>query len=67
MSELAWYPAALAVPVPPLGLIADTGTFRERALIYELNVWLPRLAAGTTAPDQGYPTIRNVEIRNLAP
>jgi predicted amidohydrolase len=48
-------------------LVADTGTFRERALIYELNMWLPRLAADTTAPDQGYPTIRNVEIRNLAP
>ena len=48
-------------------LIGDTGTFRERALIYELNMWLPRLAADTTAPDQGYPTIRNVELRDLAP
>ena len=48
-------------------LVADTGTFRERALIYELNMELPRLAADTTAPDQGYPTIRNVKIRDLAP
>jgi predicted amidohydrolase len=48
-------------------LVADTGTFRERALIYELNMELPRLAADTTAPDQGYPTIRNVKIRDLTP
>ncbi len=48
-------------------LIADTGTFRERALVYDLNMRLPRLSADTTAPDQGYPTIRNVKLRDLAP
>ncbi len=48
-------------------MIADTGTFRERALVYELNMRLPRLAAETTAPDTGYPTIRNVKLRDLAP
>lgn len=48
-------------------LIADTGTFRERALVYDLNMRLPRISADTTAPDSGYPPIRNVKLRDLAP
>jgi predicted amidohydrolase len=47
-------------------LVADTGTFRERALVYDLNMRQPRLPADTAAPDQGYPTIRNVKVRDLA-
>ncbi len=61
-----------AAPKPPRKqlaynyMIADAGTFRERALVYDLNMRLRRLSADTTAPDEGYPTIRNVKLRDLA-
>lgn len=48
-------------------MVGDAGTFAERALTYELNMWMTRAPDATNAPDQGYPTIRNLEVVDLAP
>ncbi len=50
----------------PDEFLAPGSTAAEKPLRKQL-AYSPRLAADKTAPDQGYPTIRNVEIRNVAP
>lgn len=46
-------------------MVADAGTFAERVLTYEANMWMTRAPDSTNAPDQGYPTIRNIEVLEL--
>ena len=46
-------------------MVADTGAFGAKMLLYDLNMWFDRVAYDTTAPDQGYPTIRNIKIVDL--
>jgi predicted amidohydrolase len=46
-------------------LVGDVGAFREGLLVYELNLRLNREPATANAPDQGYPTIRDVHVVDL--
>jgi hypothetical protein len=48
-------------------LIAFISPGKEGALMYDLNLRLIRTPAETNAPDQGYPTVRNVKTILLAP
>jgi hypothetical protein len=41
-------------------LIAHIPPGKEGVLIYDLNLRLIRTPSETNAPDQGYPTIRNI-------
>ncbi len=47
-------------------MVGNAGTFGERMLTYELNMWMTRAPDATNAPDQGYPTIRNIEVVDLS-
>ena len=46
--------------VPYDSLVADIPPLQEALLVYDLNLRLLREPASTNAPDQGYPTIRNI-------
>lgn len=46
--------------VPYDSLVAVVPPLQESLLVYDLNLRLLREPANTNAPDQGYPTIRNV-------
>jgi len=41
-------------------LVAVVPPWNEAMLVYDLNLRLTREPATTNAPDQGYPTVRNV-------
>lgn len=43
-------------------LVGDVGAFRQGILIYDLNLRKTRETVTTSAPDQGYPTIRNIKV-----
>lgn len=43
-------------------LVGDVGAFQEGLLTYELNLRMTREPATTNAPDQGYPTIRDIHV-----
>jgi len=51
--------------VPYDNLIAVIPPLQEALLVYDLNLRLLREPSNTNAPDQGYPTIRNVRILPL--
>ena len=51
--------------LPYDSLVATITPFREAMLIYDLNLNLTREPQTTNAPDQGYPTIKNVRIVDL--
>jgi predicted amidohydrolase len=51
--------------LPYDNLVATVTPFREAMLIYDLNINLTREPLTTNAPDQGYPTIKNIKIVDL--
>lgn len=51
--------------VPYDNLVAVIPPLQEALLVYDLNLRLLREPANTNAPDQGYPTIRNVRYLPL--
>lgn len=46
-------------------MIANVPIYREAVLTYELNIRMKQEPLITNAPDQGYPTIRNVRVMYL--
>jgi predicted amidohydrolase len=47
-------------------LVADPGAFFEGLIVYDLNLRLPREPLSTNAPDQGYPTVRDIRYVPLS-
>jgi len=46
-------------------ILADLDFNRQAMLISELNLYMPRTPWTTNAPDQGYPTVRNLRTIRL--